>query len=88
MEEWNKGNKMIREIGSKEDPHAYTKQSRERIMAMEALSSTHIVWYTHKNPYGCWICDMIQMMYALIGSFEQFLGPEPEEQDTEPERLE
>jgi len=17
------------------------------------------MWYTHKNPYGCWICDLI-----------------------------
>ncbi len=25
---------------------------------LETLSSTHIRWYTHKNPYGCWICDL------------------------------
>lgn len=25
------------------------------------MSTPHIAWYTHKNPYGCWICDLIVM---------------------------
>ncbi len=29
---------------------------------IETLSSTHIRWYTHKNPYGCWICDLFRLL--------------------------
>lgn len=77
---------MVRKIGDRQDPHDYLKQCMERTMAMEALASTHIAWFTHKNPYGCWICDLILQTYRLIDSFEDFLGPsggssvQPEEQ--------
>jgi len=23
------------------------------------------MWYTHKNPYGCWICDIIFIIEQL-----------------------
>jgi len=23
------------------------------------------MWYTHKNPYGCWICDVIFIIDQL-----------------------
>jgi len=23
------------------------------------------MWYTHKNPYGCWICDLIFILEQL-----------------------
>ncbi len=29
---------------------------------IETLGSTHIRWYTHKNPYGCWICDLFRLL--------------------------
>lgn len=77
-----KSNKMIQKIGEKQDPHEYMRQSTERLLVMENLASTHIGWYTHKNPYGCWICDLIQLCYSQIQSFGEFLGPELEEQDT------
>ncbi len=31
-------------------------------LEIETLSSTHIRWYTHKNPYGCWICDVFRLL--------------------------
>ncbi len=31
-------------------------------LELETLSSTHIRWYTHKNPYGCWICDLFKLL--------------------------
>lgn len=77
MEQWNKGNKMIREIGQKEDPNEYLDMTEARLRGMETLASTHITWYTHKNPYGCWICDMFVLAQAMIESFRTFLGPTP-----------
>lgn len=29
---------------------------------LQTLSSGHIRWYTHKNPYGCWICDTFKLL--------------------------
>lgn len=78
MEDWNKGNKMIRKIGQKEDPTEYLSMCMARLRSMETLSSTHITWYTHKNPYGCWICDLFVLTQALGDSFEEFLGPTAE----------
>lgn len=83
METWIKSNKMIRKIGEKEDPQEYLKQCTERLITMEQLASTHIAWYTHKNPYGCWICDLIQLTYGILETFGEFLGPDSETQDTE-----
>lgn len=81
MEEWNKGNKMIRKIGARECPHDYLDISNARLTGMEQLASTHITWYTHKNPYGCWICDMFLLSRNVMDSFEEFLGPRGDEVD-------
>lgn len=75
MEEWNKANKMIRSIGEKQDPFEYTDVSRERLRTLEQLLSTHIKWFTHKNPYGCSICDLLNLTETILQSFESFLGP-------------
>lgn len=75
MEQWNKGNKMIRRITDHEDPTEYLSLMEERLRAMETQAGTHITWYTHKNPYGCWICDMSVLAQRLIDSFREFLGP-------------
>ncbi len=39
----------------------------------ETLSSTHIRWYTHKNPAGCWICDL----FRLLEHWEDIYYPSP-----------
>lgn len=72
---------MIRAIEDKEDPFDYLKRAQERLLALENLLSTHITWFTHKNPYGCTICDLIQLCQTGLLSFESFLGPS--EQNTE-----
>lgn len=38
---------------------------------IEAQSSIHISWYTHKNPAGCWICDLFQ----IIRRYEMLILP-------------
>ncbi len=39
----------------------------------EVLSDTHRKWYTHKNPYGCWICDILK----LLLQWEDLYYPSP-----------
>lgn len=75
---------MIRSIQEKQDPFEYMKTSEARLRGMEELAATHITWFTHKNPYGCWICDLFQLSQAVLDSFGEFLGPESEQQDTIP----
>lgn len=72
---------MIRPIEDREDPSEYLKRSEERLLALENLLATHITWFTHKNPYGCTICDLIQLARTAMQSFASFLGPE---EDTTP----
>lgn len=36
------------------------------LIRIEGASDTHRGWYTHKNPYGCWICDIILLCRTLI----------------------
>ncbi len=40
-------------------------------LQLETLASGHIRWYTHKNPYGCWICDLL----LLIDKWEDIYYP-------------
>ncbi len=40
-----------------------------RRQELETLSSTHIRWYTHKNPYGCWICDLLKLVVEWEGLY-------------------
>lgn len=81
MEEWNKGNKMIRKIQNKEDPYEFLNQVEARLRGMEELGGTHISWFTHKNPYGCWICDLFVLTQSVIDSFGEFLGPDPSDRE-------
>ena len=70
-----KQNKMIRPIGDKQDPFEYLDLTRERLATSYALLDTHIKWFTHKNPHGCSICDVLQLTETILQSFESFLGP-------------
>lgn len=75
MEQWQRKNNMIRVIGEKEDPNEYLAVSTERLRILENQLSTHIKWFTHKNPYGCSICDLLNLTEVIIQTFELFLGP-------------
>ena len=36
----------------------------------EQLSEGHIRWFTHKNPYGCWICDVFSLLRKIVEEVE------------------
>ena len=44
----------------------YIRRISDILTEYESLSEGHIRWFTHKNPYGCWICD-------LLSTFREFL---------------
>jgi len=37
----------------------------EYISRLVWQSEGHRMWYTHKNPYGCWICDILFIIEQL-----------------------
>ncbi len=51
----------------------YTNYLVAQRQQYEQLSDTHIKWYTHKNPYGCWICDVLK----LLLQWEDLYYPSP-----------
>lgn len=53
-------------------PELFSKDSEARLTQLEALASTHIGWYTHKNPYGCWICDLILLNWRTLRTFQDY----------------
>jgi len=45
--------------GDSESVQAYIERMRDFVQQLEWRSDGHRFWYTHKNPHGCWICDLI-----------------------------
>ncbi len=39
----------------------YIERIAEHIKKLRWQSEGHRQWYTHKNPYGCWICELLQV---------------------------
>ena len=66
-----RANKVIQ---NQEFPSAeqFSKDTEARLTQLEALASTHIGWYTHKNPYGCWICDLILLNWRTLQTFNTY----------------
>lgn len=61
-------------------PEDLVRELRTLLDEYQTLSQTHITWFTHKNPYGCWICDLLldgqtfcNYLEALLGSPKQDL---------------
>lgn len=76
MENWNRANKAIlAKKLSDYSPEEFSKEMYERVAAIEQLASTHIGWYTHKNPYGCWICDLVLLAWRMQTALDSYLMP-------------
>lgn len=57
----------------------YCKRIVAIITEYETLSEGHVRWFTHKNPYGCWICDLLQTFREFTGELmleNQYEDPE------------
>jgi len=55
-----------------EDLDSYMRRLDEYIQRLDWQSEGHRQWYTHKNPYGCWICDV----FFIIGQIRDVLSHE------------
>ncbi len=51
--------------GDGETRSSYLGRLDEYISKLEWQSDGHRMWYTHKNPYGCWICELLQVVRGL-----------------------
>ncbi len=51
--------------GDGELTRPYLKRLDEHISKLEWQSDGHRMWYTHKNPYSCWICELLQIVRIL-----------------------
>ncbi len=49
------------ERGTGETGESYLARLGEHISKLRWQSEGHRQWYTHKNPYGCWICELLQV---------------------------
>ncbi len=47
--------------GDGEILQSYADRMGAVIEKLEWQSEGHRMWYTHKNPYGCWICELLQV---------------------------
>lgn len=63
----------------------YCKRFISIVTEYESLSDGHIRWFTHKNPYGCWICDLLQSIRTFVEecSNEDNIGGQFEETEEE-----
>jgi len=51
--------------GDDETLVSYLIRLDEHVSKLEWQSEGHRMWYTHKNPYGCWICELLQIIGQL-----------------------
>ncbi len=51
--------------GTDETIADYMVRISEYMSKLEWQSEGHRMWYTHKNPYSCWICELLQIGRSL-----------------------
>lgn len=59
--------------GDTESDAEYLKRLGEVIQKLEWQSDGHRMWYTHRNPYGCWICEIFQTVRLLSDNYAMLL---------------
>ncbi len=55
------GDNINLERSSGESITDYLERMAEHVKKLRWQSEGHRQWYTHKNPYGCWICELLQV---------------------------
>ncbi len=50
---------IIKGVG--ETTKSHVGRLDEYLSKLEWQSEGHRMWYTHKNPAGCWICELLQV---------------------------
>ncbi len=60
------GNRFEYKKLENEDFTDYLTRMSDHITSLENLSEGHKIWFTHKNPYGCWICDSLLLLRTIV----------------------
>ncbi len=60
----------------------YLSVVHEFLSKLEWQSEGHRMWYTHKNPYSCWICELLQIGRSLEGELMD-IGHDSTKSETE-----
>ncbi len=55
------GDNINLERSAGESIEDYLARMAEHVKKLRWQSEGHRQWYTHKNPYGCWICELLQV---------------------------
>ncbi len=63
--------------GDNESDASYRQRILAVVQRLEWQSDGHRMWYTHRNPYGCWICETQQILRQLLGP-EDMASGEPD----------
>lgn len=53
----------------------------EKLEHLRIVSDTHRRWFTHKNPYGCWICDLFEISQQIGTETLKMLSPQIDKHD-------
>lgn len=59
--------------GDTEPDEEYIKRIEPVIQRLSWQSDGHRMWYTHRNPYGCWICELLQVCELLRDNYEDLV---------------
>ncbi len=65
------GNRFEYKKLDSEDFSEYLTRMSDHITSLENLSQGHTIWFTHKNPYGCWICDTFLLLRTIVQAIAQ-----------------
>ncbi len=57
--------------GSNENFIDYLTRMSSIVTEYETLSEGHVRWFTHKNPYGCWICDVFELLRTVVTEVDE-----------------
>ncbi len=67
------------ELGVGETWESYVGRLGEFLSRIRWQSEGHRTWYTHKNPAGCWICELLDICDRLLD--DSILEGDTPEQD-------
>ncbi len=65
--------------GTGESRSSYLSRVEANLRMYTERSNSHLGWYTHKNPYGCFICDIVRLLWNFYYEMENELPGNGEE---------
>ncbi len=71
--------------GDGETSESYSGRLKEFVSRIRWQSEGHRMWYTHKNPSGCWICELLQICDLLLDEMLVDGGDDYDDAQSEPE---